>query len=147
MMPFFTRATDCPPLPATLSAMRDCYRPLIVFAPNAADGRLKEQMEELRSHTKELKERDMLVLVIIGGDGDGGDGGKPEMQSIPSTQLASGEGDKLRETFRVSRDEFAVLLVGKDGGEKFRRPVVVPLDALLAKIDSMPMRQQEMQRR
>ncbi|MEM1164222.1 MAG: DUF4174 domain-containing protein, partial [Pseudomonadota bacterium] len=53
-------------------------------------------------------------------------------------------GSALRERFRPA--DFTVILVGKDGGEKFRRNGLVDPDELNALIDTMPMRLQEMSR-
>ena len=44
----------------------------------------------------------------------------------------------------IDRDQFAAILIGKDGGEKYRRYDVPELDGIFALIDGMPMRQDEM---
>ena len=42
---------------------------------------------------------------------------------------------------------FTLILIGKDGGEKFRSNKAVPLKQLYGLIDAMPMRRAEMRRR
>ncbi len=42
---------------------------------------------------------------------------------------------------------FTLILVGKDGGEKFRSGKITTTQELFAIIDAMPMRQSEMRRR
>jgi hypothetical protein len=47
---------------------------------------------------------------------------------------------------RQGASSFAVVLVGKDGGEKRRSNDVVAVEELFAQIDAMPMRQSERRR-
>jgi hypothetical protein len=49
----------------------------------------------------------------------------------------------LRRQFQVDDRRFTVVLLGKDGGEKFRSSKPVTIEKLDALIDAMPMRQQE----
>jgi len=53
------------------------------------------------------------------------------------------QSDKLYKRYRVNTGKFTLVLVGKDGGEKFRSTKPVTTDQLFAIIDQMPMRQQE----
>jgi len=54
---------------------------------------------------------------------------------------------KLRDRFGVDKENFRVILVGKDGGVKRSDTTPVKATALFGQIDTMPMRQQEMQER
>ncbi|MHC5826161.1 MAG: DUF4174 domain-containing protein, partial [Nostoc sp.] len=54
---------------------------------------------------------------------------------------------KLRNRFRVNKENFRVILVGKDGGVKRSDTTPVKATAIFEQIDAMPMRQQEMQQR
>lgn len=47
----------------------------------------------------------------------------------------------------MGEDDFAVLLVGKDGGVKRRANDPVNLNELFAQIDRLPMRRAEMEER
>ncbi len=61
----------------------------------------------------------------------------------PYVELKQSEMNAIRARFAVTPPEFLVVLVGKDGGEKFRakKPIsVLKLDGL---VDAMPMGQQE----
>jgi predicted outer membrane lipoprotein len=49
--------------------------------------------------------------------------------------------------YKVDASRFAIILVGKDGGEKFRSYKPVACDSIFAIIDAMPMRQAEMRNR
>ena len=57
----------------------------------------------------------------------------------------TGETD-TRERHGVAADEFAVVLIGRDGGEKLRSTSPIPAAELFGKIDEMPMRRRERER-
>lgn len=102
-------------------------RPVIVFAPAAADPRFVRQMRELESRADEFAERDVVVLTDI------------------DTGASRAEASALRTRFRPQ--DFTLLLIGKDGQVKLRRPGPVSGSQLLRQIDRMPLRQQETGRR
>lgn len=52
--------------------------------------------------------------------------------------------DDLYTRYQAKPNLFMVVLVGKDGGEKFRSTKPVSTDQLFGIIDQMPMRKQEM---
>jgi Domain of unknown function (DUF4174) len=130
----------CPAQPSTLRAMRDCYRPLLVFAPAMDNPQMVEQFNLLKSHAIELGSRNLLYVPIV-----------PEghNQPIPRSRMhtASLSEDELaamRDHFKVEPGEFLVILIGKDGGEKLSSRTPVPVEQLEKLIDSMPMRKVEM---
>jgi len=53
----------------------------------------------------------------------------------------------LRKKFNAPAGRFTVILVGKDGGVKFKRHTRVKLSDIFALIDAMPMRQEEMRQK
>lgn len=53
----------------------------------------------------------------------------------------------LRKRYRLNDGQFAVVLIGKDGGRKAVQRDKPNLPAFFAKIDRMPMRQREMRER
>jgi hypothetical protein len=53
------------------------------------------------------------------------------------------QGNALYKQYRVKQKEFTVILIGKDGTEKYRAGKVIPLHNLFAIIDAMPMRKAE----
>ena len=61
--------------------------------------------------------------------------------------LADSDGNALRKRFAAPHGKFTFLLIGKDGGEKYRRESGIDLQDVFRLIDSMPMRQQEMKER
>jgi len=91
----------------------------------------QKQRDLLKGHEEELKERDVSVLWV------------PDLDDFDG--VSSGKWRDLRRRFHIDDRRFTVVLVGKDGGEKFRSHVPVTIEKLDALIDAMPMRQQEMQ--
>jgi len=109
-------------------------RVLLVFAPDEQDAGLRWQNAMLEAIADGLVERDLTVIRVFSDDRVSVDG------YIHSQSALS-----FYRRFDVNRDEFRVILVGKDGGVKLDRSVAVSGDELFALIDSMPMRRYEMQ--
>jgi hypothetical protein len=125
----------------TLASLRHDYRPLLVFA--ASDNEvLREQVKLLSEHLEEMQERQVLVVPIVFKAGQNGEwkSGLPEGSVA---WLTPEEETAARKRFRVGEEEFAVVLIGKDGGEKLRSPNPVTMDRVMKVIDAMPMRQKE----
>jgi Domain of unknown function (DUF4174) len=54
---------------------------------------------------------------------------------------------ELAKRFHIKSGEFTVLLIGRDGGEKYRTHEPVTTKRLFGTIDAMPMRQSEIQKK
>lgn len=98
-------------------------RPVVVFANSDQDPNFQLQMQYLEAEAAELEERDVVILT----DTD------PEQTS------------PLRIELRPRG--FTLVLIGKDGGVKLRKPRPWTVREISRVIDKMPMRQQEMGRR
>ena len=96
-------------------------RVLLVFSPTAADPRFTRQLAIFAENKAGYDDRDLV-----------------EMHAIGNMEM------RLRNMFRVSPPDFAVILVGKDGNEKHRWTDIAPMDQINHRIDRMPMRRQEM---
>jgi hypothetical protein len=107
----------------------------LVFAPSATDPTWKAQLALLDTDSIGLKERDILVYQIFEKTGTSFDG-----KSLPIKMI-----EEIRAAYRVEEEEFVVVLIGKDGGEKWRSLELVSLEKLYNIIDVMPMRIQEIQ--
>ncbi len=105
-------------------------RPLYVFTPSGNDPRAVEQTRVIRTNQPEADDRQLVLILETVGHPTPDD----------SDQAAA------RRRFHVAPQDFTVILVGKDGGEKLRSNHPIPFDKLRDTIDSMPMRQQEMKR-
>jgi hypothetical protein len=132
----------CPAQPSTLRAMRNCYRPLLVFAPAMDDPQMVAEFDQLKSHIPDLKSRQLLYVPIVPeGHNQPIPGSRVHTASLSEDELAA-----VRDHFKVEANEFLVILIGKDGGEKLNSPKPVTFDQLKQLIDSMPMRKSETKR-
>ena len=98
-------------------------RPIVVFADSPNDPNFGLQMEYLQERVADLAERDVIVLT----------------DTDPS---AAGP---LREALRPRG--FMLVLIGKDGGVKLRKPFPWDVRELSRTIDKMPTRQREIRER
>lgn len=111
------------------------HRPLLVFAPTPNDPRLVETLNRIEATRCDFVERQMVAGVVV-ADGTGTFDGQP---------MQTGEPQRLSNVYGVGRDGFTVVLIGKDGGEKFRVDDVPDLQTFYAVVDGMPMRGREAQ--
>lgn len=105
-------------------------RVILVFIPLGSDSNGQEQLKLLRANPTSLTDRD-LVIVEIRGD------------SLVEENFTSPKGDHLRRQFKVAPGIFTLILIGKDGGEKYRSLQLTSPTKLFTIIDAMPMRQNE----
>ena len=101
------------------------FREIILFAYADDDQSLKKQLEILNSDPKGLAERDLKISVKIWAKDKG----------------------ITHQKFKISKNQYAFILIGKDGGEKYRSFNVVTKQKLYSIIDAMPMRRYEMKNR
>jgi len=117
----------------SLTALRDNSRPLLIFAPKANDFQLKIQLHYLLANPSAVTQRDIIAIAI------------PITGVAPThITLTSADAQSARQRFGVAPEDFLVILLGKDGGEKIRSNRPVTLEMLTEIIDAMPMRQDEM---
>lgn len=96
---------------------------VLIFTPSDTDTKYVRQRNLLRDQQAGFEERDLVSYVLFD---------------------ESPDGDVPRDQFGVESETFTVVLVGKDGGEKFRwQEPAAPKD-LFDRIDVMPMRRREM---
>lgn len=98
-------------------------RPLVVFSDSANDPRFIEQMRMIESDLHALELRDVVVLV----DTD------PAARS------------PLRQELRPRG--FALVIIGKDGASRIRKPAPWSVREISRSIDKMPARLQEIRER
>jgi hypothetical protein len=130
-----------------LASLRHDYRPLLVFA--ASDNQdLREQMTLFAEQIRDMQERQVVfVPILLSGDllddAENATAGKDGLPEGSVVRLSEAEDTAARRRFHVGEDEFTVILLGKDGGEKLRSRAPVRMERLVKVIDSMPMRQKE----
>ena len=111
--------------PLKLADLRWKRRVLVVYAPPGTDEKLLQQQKLFRAEKEGFDDPDVTLLVL--------------RQPTDNAEIAK--------RFQLSGKEFVVLLIGKDGGEKFRVKKVAHPGLLFQLIDSMPMRGDEMRSR
>ena len=118
-----------------LDSLRWKNRVLVLFSPSESDASFQSQKQGLASSAEEVLDRELMVLEII-----------EQGQSRAGNQLLSQKSvQNIRRRLGMQAGPFQVLLIGKDGGVKLRSSEPVSMKDLFGLIDSMPMRQQEME--
>ncbi|MBN3885251.1 MAG: DUF4174 domain-containing protein [Nostoc sp.] len=118
-----------------LSSQKWKNRVLLVFAPSVDNYTYQQQMQLLQQHNSGFADRDLVLIQVLATDES-----YANRQPIDESSAA-----KLRERFGVDKENFRVILVGKDGGIKRSDTTPVQAKAIFEEIDAMPMRQQEIQ--
>ena len=128
----------------TLSTLVDRNRVLLVFAPTALDGRYGQQLDALNHHETDLRARDLIVIPLIQQPGP--PNLSPALRALQPPHISDEEQLTIRRRFHIAAGGFAVILLGKDGGEKLRATTPITVARLNNTIDAMPIRQQEMRK-
>ena len=108
----------------------------MVFAPSVSEKEYREQLRQFQDLEPALEDRNLLI-----GEFSEGEPGKLGGDPVSPEEVAG-----LREAFGIPDGRFTVVLVGKDGGEKFRSHGPVSPQDIFDQIDAMPMRRREMRR-
>lgn len=109
-------------------------RLLIVFATSDKNLNYQKQMSIIAKASTGFAERYLIVFSIFENHGV-----SPMHQNLDNQTCK-----KLYEKFKIGKDSFTVVLIGKDGGEKYRKNTILTSEELFAIIDAMPMRKAEM---
>lgn len=115
--------TDASVQPVPIESHRWKERVLLVFSPAEDDPRLADLDANLEALACAVDNRDLVVYRMAGPAG-------------------AGERD-LRRAHGIDEDAFVVILIGKDGGEKYRAEGPVDPRDVLGIVDAMPMRRAE----
>jgi hypothetical protein len=118
-----------------LISLKGEKRPLLLFAKSRSFAPLDKQLDLLRSYRPDLKDRDMVVLSTTGN--------QETSSAIGYVSLNRGTARQLRRQYGPDAQGLTVVLVGKDGTEKARWHKLVEPQVIFDLIDSMPMRQDE----
>ena len=110
-----------------LGKLRGKNRVLVLYAPTADYPEFVRQLRMLADAKTGLAERNLVQL------------------NHTDEKMDAGTRDYLRRELNVPAGAFHVLLIGKDGGVKYRSAKATDPRQLFETIDAMPMRQGEMQ--
>ncbi len=109
------------------------HRFLLVFSPDNLNEMLQVQDRMLQQAHLGVEERDIVVLQVI----------ENKVQASADFTGSLPAATALREEYKVKPDHFTLILVGKDGDEKYRATHAQAPAVLFQIIDAMPMRQNE----
>lgn len=124
-------------LPAeAINAYRWKKRPLVVFADDEKSDKLVKQRRIVEANANDLRERDLVVVYVIGDDVTAALGPPPGLSA-----------SALRRKYGIKDGEFRSILVGKDGGVKRTAASPINAETLAGVIDAMPMRRDEIRKR
>lgn len=108
-------------------------RVLLIFSPNTYNSDYRDQVDALKNETSGIQERDLKIFYAL----------QQSSASVKGALVSDEAIDELRSDFGISSSEFVVLLIGKDGDEKYRSDEFISSNKLFKEIDSMPMRKLE----
>lgn len=103
-------------------------RLLLVFAPDDNNSNFVEQLDVIGKNARGIKERDLVVWELAPT-------GKHAVQR-----------KELLVKFDVEESAYTLILLGKDGLEKYRSNKPVSMEEIFRVIDQMPMRRQEIRK-
>ncbi len=103
-------------------------RVLILYAPDKNNTLYVQQKKLLEAQRAGLAERDLVRIELFATEADA------------ATKLF------LEGELKASSNAFSLLLIGKDGGVKYRTTTAAPVEEIFDTVDAMPMRQSEMKK-
>jgi len=119
--------------PLDLSQFKWGNRLLLLFAPHRDHPFFFNLHQKIMNRKVEAEDRDLVVFEIL----ESGSSTVNSNDLDPQTALT------LRAKYNIQQGEFAIILIGKDGGVKLNRREQTEIEDIFGLIDSMPMRQQE----
>ncbi len=108
-----------------LSSQKWKNRVLLVFAPSADNHSYQQQIQLFNQHQNGFTDRDLVLVQVLATNKSYANG-----QLIDQSSAA-----KLRNRFGVDKQNFRVILVGKDGGVKRSDTTPVRATAIFEQID------------
>ena len=117
----------------TLDDLRWKNRVLLVFVNENTD--IDDLYKKFQENADEIDDRDIRLFII--GD---------SVETTDERTLKKDYQMHLRKRYKINTAMMTVVLIGKDGGEKYRKNSL-DLKEIYRVIDAMPMRIQEMKRR
>lgn len=93
---------------------------------------MRSQLKILEAEADELKERDLLLFQLT-----------PKTLVSPNGKEIMLSTTEIYRSLSIPIDFKGIILIGKDGGVKLKKPFEVPAADIFAVIDGMPMRKSE----
>ena len=108
----------------------------MIATPDTTHPAWKQWNTDLAVLEADARERDLVVIGLAGSDAG----------HVGPDALTRQAAQTLRADLQLDPGAFSVVLIGKDGGVKVRAGETMRLTDIFARIDTMPMRRQEMRR-
>ena len=108
---------------------------LILIIASKNNQKFQQQHKELQKEREGLKERKLVIYQIL-----------PEKYKTGFKEKNWKKYAELFEAYNGKKSDFRVLLIGLDGGKKLDQTKMLSVKKLFNIIDSMPMRQAEIQK-
>ena len=129
----WTKSADA----ACLAAHTSRSRLLLIFAPSARHSDYKKQMLAIKGETTGIADRDLVIVELL-------EKGRSLVGDVPIDPVSAA---LMRGNFCIDSGDFVVVLIGKDGTERMWSEWPVPAHELFSLIDTMPLRQRELEER
>ncbi|MFK7738918.1 MAG: CIA30 family protein [Planctomycetota bacterium] len=113
-------------------------RVVVVVATDERDAKLRETLADIDTNKAGFGERDIALCVLL-SQGTSRAGNRELTVAEVATVRSRLETDK-----NIDPSPFEILLVGKDGGTKFRGQQAVAAQRFFDMVDEMPMRKREL---
>src|SRR5687768_11241251 len=94
-------------------------RQLFIFGKETHESLVRQQLSLFDSFQRDIKDRDLTIVTVSGNV-------------------------EVYKEYKVKSNEYAVILIGKDGSEKMRWNKIALPKEIFSIIDAMPMRKREM---
>ena len=111
-------------------------RLIILVDEHLETSAIRSQFNIFSKQTNTLLERDILLIQLT-----------PEAALLGSSKKSSIAPTHIYKSLSISEGFKGVILVGKDGGIKLRKPFEVQAEDIFTLIDCMPMRKSEIKRK
>lgn len=109
-------------------------RLVLIFATSPDSDSYLQQIEKMNSDKDGLQERDVLVFSLF----------QQGTSYLNDKAISQESAERIIARYNSGQKEFRFILIGKDGGVKLDKEMIVSTGDLFGNIDSMPMRRQEM---
>ena len=108
-------------------------RIVVLFSSDSGSDAYQTQVNIFSSLKKELLDRDLILISLFDN----------ECSTLNGETISDSSDKSIRDSLSASDLSYSIILIGKDGGVKLKREMVLEPEELFHVIDRMPMRQRE----
>lgn len=112
-------------------------RLVLILTDDTNNNTFQNQIDELYSDKQGLKDRKLVIYTVL----------RNQFKRDDMTNRGWVLSDDLYSKYKESEESIEILLIGLDGGVKLRQSEFLSNEELFGRIDQMPMRRNEIQRR